>query len=77
MKEEKLDSWVSVEDRLPEVGLSNEPVAIYIAFDGYAVVGYYSDESEFCREWYGDGTYNSKIYNVTHWCPLPKPPVSR
>jgi hypothetical protein len=58
------NGWISVKDRLPEVG---ERVLIYVpATDGD------------CDHWIADfqmqGKWQMFGYNATHWMPLPKPP---
>lgn len=60
--------WVSVEERLPDIG-----VRVFIFTDsGYKDVGYILHK-EFYRE--ADARrYNDLGYNITHWRPLPPAP---
>ena len=57
--------WISVEERLPEVG---EDVLLYSKEDDKIDIGHYSIMfRRFFLRKFEDG-------NVTHWMPLPKPP---
>ena len=59
-----MSEWISVEDRLPEVGDST-----YIAACGNVVVG----ELLFVAGvWVG--VTADQVTDVTHWQPLPEPP---
>lgn len=54
--------WISVKDRLPEIG---QQILIY---DKYGIeLGSLYDTDSFC----GNSRYNEK---VTHWMPLPQSP---
>lgn len=62
--------WISVKDRLPEIGKS---VLIYYPYwDG--------DEIQVAKLEYDEmmfdvcGEFNIRVGAVTHWMPLPKPP---
>ena len=58
----RASSWISVEDRLPEV---NKEVLVYCRFYGEKMIGVsYIDEND--RWLFGDITY--------YWMPLSKPP---
>lgn len=58
--------WISVEERLPEVGTR--------------VVGYDYESNVRCyfitegRWWIDDGWNTAKGWGITHWMPLPEPP---
>lgn len=65
-----VDRWISVKDRLPEIGKS---VLIYYPYwDG--------DEIQVARLEYDEmtfdvcGEFNIMVEAVTHWKPLPEPP---
>ena len=61
--------WIPVEERKPKP--SDNPILIYKSWDGRAnFIG---------TAWYSSfhgwiPTNGTKIYGVTHWMPLPKPP---
>ena len=63
--------WVSVKDELPNV---NQYVIIY---DGTSVKDFYyfNNLKEF-RSFYEEDGIQPKNENVTHWMPLPKPPIA-
>lgn len=58
--------WISVEERLPEVGTR--------------VVGYDYESNVRCyfitedRWWIDEGWNTAKGWGITHWMPLPMPP---
>jgi hypothetical protein len=54
--------WISVKDRLPEIG---ERVLISY-YDGVSIGSYHRND-----DWHGIGII---LRSVTHWMPLPKPP---
>jgi hypothetical protein len=58
--------WISVNDRLPEIG---DKVLIYCSSQGQ-LIAYLSYEKQWIHVF--DGSY---LYlNITHWMPLPEPP---
>ena len=57
--------WISVSDRLPEKG------ADILVWCGWVISAMYDGKSTFYTE---DGT--NPIYQVTHWMPLPQPPIT-
>ena len=63
--------WVSVQEELPIV---NQNV---IVFDGVSVKDFYyfNNLGEF-RSFYTEEGIQSKNENVTHWMPLPVPPIA-
>ena len=62
-----MSEWISVKDRLP---CEQEPVLI---FDGTIQVDQLvDDEDEPGLQW----EYNFDNPSVTHWMPLPEPPVA-
>ncbi len=66
-RKERQGEWVSVEDRLPEDGMT----VLTIDTEGKNEVCFYQ------KEW--EGVFQQcggliKIFNITHWQPLPKPP---
>lgn len=67
-------AWVSVEEELPKVDeqttLSNE--CVVVDSSGAKYFGYYNGTDE-C--WYTDDY--TMILFVTHWMPLPTPPVKK
>lgn len=65
-----VNQWISVKDRLPEIGKS---ILIYYPYwDG--------DEIQVAKLEYDEmmfdvcGEFNIRVGAVTHWMPLPKPP---
>ena len=60
------DGWVSVDERLPEKAFKD--VLVYSRL-GIVGLGFY--DSEFLRM----NSNQSHIGNITHWMPLPKPPI--
>ena len=60
------DSWISVEDRLPE-GAKGVLVWEPICKNIYTM--YWED-----NEWRFFGGRGKTYYNITHWQPLPQPP---
>ena len=63
--------WISVQEELPIV---NQNV---IVFDGVSVKDFYyfNNLGEF-RSFYEEEGIQSKNENVTHWMPLPVPPIA-
>lgn len=60
--------WVSVEDRLPE---NNDNVLIYANKTGEKIeIAFYNDDD---KEWQGLNSF--WLPYVTHWQPLPSPPL--
>jgi len=59
-------NWISVKDRLPELG----EVVLTISEVGQMRVGYIGTKK---RIWV-DGSGFFRLYNPTHWMPLPEPP---
>ena len=57
--------WIKVEDRLPEAGVN---VFIYES-DGMMEIGEYNVD-----HWIESIEYRLR-YDVTHWMPLPEPPI--
>lgn len=78
------DGWIRVEDRLPD-----EDCEAYIVFScGEVTTCYFnklptdsSKNLEYSYQWYvyqdvpGWGSERCKVLDVTHWRPLPPPPV--
>lgn len=68
--------WIGVKDRLPEAdiedlyGKISKDILLYSEDDAVTeasiFIGFMQEDGEFY-----DG--NGKIYDVTHWAPLPKP----
>ena len=58
-----MSEWISIEDMLPEIGMS---VFVFLSERGFQEVPYMV--TKFDR-------HGFNISNVTHWMPLPKPPV--
>ena len=68
--------WISVEDRLPDIGV---PVWCY-CFEDYEQRGYYEKTTEYsdgpAHLFKNDYDYNGYL-SVTHWMPLPEPPEDK
>ena len=72
--EAKVPKWISVEEQLPENG---RMVIGYTPCDGFMFVGYYVENRNW-KQWYIVTVMRSTKYmtkKVTHWMPLPEPPV--
>jgi len=68
-----MSEWISVEDRLPEIGM---PVQIITSY-GKQVTAYINDES---KPTYGWVDWMRPIHtygSVTHWRSLPSPPENK
>lgn len=68
-----MNNWISVKDRLPELG-----DVVLIAGNGYVHCGVYGSKY-YANKWYEVnydryGDEEEIYYNVTHWQPLPEPP---
>lgn len=67
-------NWTSVEDEMPE----NEAIVIgYTPCDGYMFVGYHKT-TKYGSGWYiitAMRSWKKMTKKVTHWRPLPEPPV--
>ena len=59
------NGWISVDDKLPPTYL---PVLVTMT-DGKVWQGFLNDD-----EWYVYG-WNKNPFTITHWHPLPEPPV--
>ena len=60
--------WISVDDRLPE----NDALVFFSHFTGTQVgldIAFYDD-----GQWWNNS--DRLVLGVTHWMPLPKPPVA-
>lgn len=67
---DKKSVWISVDERLPE----NEQTVLTIDTEGEMQVCFYETAWE--------GIFQQchglvKIYNITHWMPLPEPPEAK
>jgi hypothetical protein len=74
---EQVNEWVSVEDRMPEVGdnvigcgtwvgeINGKGNGVFVGAGIWMFSGYISMESD---------AYSTDIIDVTHWMPLPPPP---
>jgi hypothetical protein len=81
--------WVSVQDRLPELSFNNKQassdVLVYIpskerlpsnvSIGGLIQVAYYTKDGWHYE--YGEIMLESDIKNLTHWQPLPQPPLNQ
>jgi hypothetical protein len=70
--------WISVKDALPEDNNGEYYDAVIIALStGRVVCGCYRNHD---KEWWGDmmdGQYSDITNLVTHWMPLPTPPITK
>lgn len=70
--EAQVPKWISVQERLPE---EYKPVLVYAKH----TPEYFSDWSVVMEDvWLGDGwdcNADTDVHEVTHWMPLPEPPV--
>lgn len=68
-----MNEWISVEERLPEMG---KDVLCYCEFGiskGMTVAGrFYANETVI--RWMSFETEDNTKYRITHWMPLPEPP---
>jgi hypothetical protein len=63
--------WISVKDRLPEVGVN---VLLIVADGGFVTSGWLSPQLQVFECAYG------RVYwpeQITHWMPLPEPPETK
>ena len=62
------DSWISVDERLPE---TNEDVLVVVDYGGKSgvITGYMRSQN---LGW--QGLVGQRLTDVTHWQPLPEPP---
>ena len=79
LSNEPLTGWVSVEERLPDVG---EICLFYTPCDGFMGIGFYDgrDDYQHKDKWkIITAMRSTKILTkkVTHWMPLPAPPDRR
>lgn len=66
-----MSEWISVEDRLPEIGVK---VLIFDNCNDFGVWSLERDEEEDVVCWEDqDGSWYS-LYDATHWMPLTEPP---
>lgn len=68
------DRWISIKDRLPELG--EEFNVIVDLNDGMDPVASCADWNAIKKEWFYIGT-EIKMTGVTHWQPLPTPPTNQ
>jgi len=68
------DRWISVKDRLPELG--EEFNVIVDLNDGMEPLASCADWNALKKEWFYIGT-EMKMTGVTHWQPLPTPPTNQ
>lgn len=75
--------WISVEDRLPEIGLNEEfehASEMILLSDGeFTYYGQYESSEEFGSYFIdanGDDFENDGV-EITHWMPLPQPPQTK
>jgi len=74
-----MSEWISVEDRLPELGQGILAVGEYEGEIYGRIEGQYVGAGA----WYGDRVsmsadcYSAEIVDVTHWMPIPAPPRSK
>lgn len=67
------DGWISVEDWLPNPGEEN-----IICWCGWPITGVYrpKDPMRGDYDWYSEPVGMNPIFHVTHWMPLPSPPLA-
>ena len=67
--------WISVEDRLPEIGAR---VLLCGKYENQAIIAYcatgYFDSITYREHW---GADINSVAEVTHWQPLPEPPAEQ
>ena len=70
--EEKVPRWISVEERLPERGITKCSACVKCG-DGLkrGVCASYNAELKLWTGWHGEKIGNE----ITHWMPLPEPPA--
>lgn len=74
MEPKGVNSWISVEDRLPEDG---QQVLTFFEITGVEIAKYQNLKGTKDEIFGHNCFYNGKGYltdDVTHWMPLPKPP---
>jgi len=72
--------WISVKDRLPNI---RDVVLVYYNSGMYCVMCYCGDDGKL---WFGKSGHYENVYHergidlfecITHWMPLPEPPIKR
>jgi hypothetical protein len=66
-----MNNWISVEDELPKGDYDDECIDVYSIAMGRITDCTYID-SNYWETYQGD-----RIYDVTHWMPLPEPPKDK
>ena len=64
-----MDKWISVNDRLPEVGRQKSHKLKWLVFDGEQI---YIESLH--PDWWNNGMPSGDFITITHWQPLPEPP---
>lgn len=81
-----MSEWISVDDRIPDVlddDVHSETVLVYLGRGlNRITIGQYYQFGELEPYWRtGDAdyepVYSSDRYPVTHWMPLPEPPLEK
>jgi hypothetical protein len=74
IKPSAADQWISVEDRLPQ---ENESVLVWMVDDNSAIGGERREYADVWEYWPGRPYFQlNQGSGVTHWMPLPKPPIA-
>ena len=63
-----MNEWISVKDRLPE-----KTGSLIVFCDGISDCGYYFHDT---KDFDADGMADGGNEIVTHWMPLPEPPIN-
>lgn len=67
----KVGKWIKCSERLPE---PEEWVLTIDKDNRQTIAQYYSYLQSGDLNWYDNSCCNSKVYDVTHWMPLPQAP---
>ena len=72
------DKWISVEDELPKEAYDDvkDGQLGWLAFDGEKIYIAYSHPSNWNYEYNDEIPHHAAGEIVTHWKPLPKPPIT-
>lgn len=70
-----MSEWISVKERLPE---DDDTVWVFSIKSGSWCAFHMGENRVMKKGWYriNDNNYSEEIKGVTHWMPLPEPPIS-
>lgn len=66
-----MSEWISMKNRLPEIGVK---VLIFDYYNDFDVWFLELDETDDIVHWEDQNGYWYPLHDATHWMPLPEPP---